>query len=344
MDRVTIIGLGLIGGSLGMALKRDELSGIEVVGYDDSNRVVSRAIKLNAIDRGERSVHQAVRHSQLIVIATPILAIEQVLKDIGPQLAADSVVTDTGSTKAQIMAWAEEYLPSSVDFIGGHPMAGKEMGGIDNADPELFANATYCLIPSKRASSRAFDIVTGLVERIGAIPFYPSAEEHDALVAGVSHLPLIVSSALISSTSGSKSWRELYTLASSGFRDATRLASTDPLMSTDICLTNREAIEHWIDRFINELQVYKKLISDGGEKLQESLIGTQSVRDRWVNGEDVWPQDSGPELPGWREQLSAMFLGSKLAERTKQLMDLQKRRMQEPGGQISDDLRDREEK
>ena len=206
-------------------------------------------------------------------------------------------------------------------------MAGKEYSGIDEAEPDLFLDATYCLIPLINTSSRAVETVSGLVEKIGAVPFYPNAEEHDALAAAVSHVPLVISSALISATSTSASWRELYTMASSGFRDITRLASSDPIMSTDICMTNSDAIGHWIDRIIQELEQYKKMIGDSSTELQDSLISTQTVRDRWVNGEDVWPQKAGPEVPGFRDQMSAMFLGEALSKRTKQIMDAQRHRM-----------------
>jgi prephenate dehydrogenase len=327
MQQISIIGLGLIGGSLGMALKSAGMSEIEIVGHDENWRTLSRAEKLQAIDRGERELHVAVRGADLIIIATPILAVKQVLQDISQQLKADCVVTDTGSTKSQVAAWADEYLPSSVDFVGGHPMAGKEYSGIEEADPDLFVDATYCLIPSIKTSGRAVEIVSGLVEKVGAIPYYPSAEEHDALAAAVSHVPLVMSAALISATSESASWRELYTMASSGFRDVTRLASSDPIMATDICMTNGEAIGHWIDRIIQELEQYKKMIGDGSTELQDNLISTQTVRDRWVNGEDVWPQKAGPEVPGFKDQMTAMFLGEALAKRTKQILDVQRHRM-----------------
>lgn len=327
-----------------MALKREGLSDIEIIGHDENWRTVSRAKKLHAIDRGERDLHMAVRGADLIVISTPILAVQQILRDIAPQLKAGCVVTDTGSTKSQIMSWAAEYLPSSVDFVGGHPMAGKEYSGIDEADPDLFVGATYCLIPSTTTSSRALEIVSGLVEKIGAVPYYPSADEHDALVAAVSHVPLVLSSALISATSTSASWRELYILASSGFRDVTRLASSDPVMSTDICMTNSEAISHWIDRIIEELEQYKKMIGEGSTELQESLISTQAIRDRWINGEDVWPQEAGPTVPGFRDQMTAMFLGEKLGQRTKQIMEIQKQRLKAMGSPKSDSDSDGDKK
>ena len=329
MQSITIIGLGLIGGSLGMALKQAAPYDVEITGHDKDRKAISQALKMEAMDRGERDLERATRNAQLVIIATPVLAIREVMEAIGPILEEGCIVTDTGSTKAEVMSWAEKYLPSAADFVGGHPMAGKETPGIENADADLFQGATYCVIPSPTASNKAVETVTGLVESVGAVPFFPNPEEHDALVAAVSHLPLIVSSALISATASSASWREMYKLASSGFRDVTRLASTDAVMSSGICQTNREAIEHWIDRLILELEQYKGLIRDGGEELLSRLTETREARERWIRGQQVWP-DEGPrvEIPTTGQRLSGMFLGERLQRHAKKFLEMQKSRLE----------------
>ncbi|MEE9198320.1 MAG: prephenate dehydrogenase [Dehalococcoidia bacterium] len=293
MERIAIIGLGLIGGSLGMALKRAASSDVEIIGCDESRKARSRAVKLQAVDRAQGDILKAVRGAQLVVVATPILAMRQVMEAMGPGLDRGCVVTDTGSTKTQIMAWAEEFLPATVDFVGGHPMAGKEMPGIDNADPELFQDATYCIIPSPRASARAIKSVIGLAEGVGATPFFPDPVEHDGLVAAISHLPLISSTALLSATTSSPSWQQMSRLAASGFRDATRLASTDPEMSAGICLTNREAIARCIDRYIEELEGYKRLLSEGEGELQARFAQAREARETWLRGEETEPKGAG---------------------------------------------------
>ena len=250
MKRITIVGLGLIGGSLGLALKESGVD--EIVGWDAARASVNRALKMGAIDKASKSMAGSVEGADLVIIATPLLAMPDVMQEIAPSLSPGCVVTDTGSTKAAVMEWAETYLPG-VDFVGGHPMAGKEVPGIEHAEAGLFKDATYCICPPPTASRTAFDAVIEVAKKVGAVAYFPEPREHDAMVAVTSHLPLILSSALMTLASSSESWREVRRVASSGFAGATRLASTVPSMSTGICVTNREAIEHWIDRFVDEL-------------------------------------------------------------------------------------------
>ncbi|MEE9247371.1 MAG: prephenate dehydrogenase [Dehalococcoidia bacterium] len=324
MQRIAIIGLGLIGGSLGMALKKAVPGKVEITGHDHDRRAISQALKLQAIDRGERNILESVRDVDLVVIATPILAIRDVMKEVSSHLGRGCVVTDTGSTKAQIMAWARELLPSTVDFVGGHPMAGKEVSGVEHADADLFQGATYCICPSPLASQQAIEAVRGLAERIGAVPYFPDPVEHDGLVAAVSHLPIILASALVSIATTSQSWREMSRLASSGFEDSTRLASTDPSMSVGIFLTNREALEHWIDRFIKELEGYKELLKADEEELENDLARVREARERWLGGKETWDGEHMPEIPTVGQQLTGLFVGDRLARRTRDLMNLRR--------------------
>jgi len=287
--RITIIGLGLIGGSIGLALRRAG-AGLEVVGFARRPEVASRALELGAVDRTEGSLISAVKDAELVLIATPAMAMKEILADIGGSLREGSIVTDTASTKAKVMDWAEETLPPSVSFIGGHPMAGKETSGIEAADGDLFQGCTYCLIAGRGAAQEARDTVAGLVRQIGANPLFIDASEHDSLVAGISHLPLLISVALIAATTKSPSWPEMARLAASGFRDLTRLASGDPRMSRDICLTNRDPILHWIDDYIEEMRALRCLVSEGGvkgdggesEKLEEAFIRAREEREGWL--------------------------------------------------------------
>jgi prephenate dehydrogenase len=287
--RITIIGLGLIGGSMGLALRRAG-AGLEVVGFARRPEVASRALELGAVDRTEGSLISAVKDAELVLIATPAMAIKEILAEIGGSLREGSIVTDAASTKAKVMDWAEETLPPSVSFIGGHPMAGKETSGIEAADGDLFQGCTYCLIAGRGAAQEARDTVAGLVRQIGANPLFIDAAEHDSLVAGVSHLPLLISVALVAATTRSPSWPRMAGLAASGFRDLTRLASGDPRMSRDICLTNREPILHWIDDYIEELRALRRLVSEGGvkggggesEKLGEAFMQAREEREDWL--------------------------------------------------------------
>ncbi|MFQ5925658.1 MAG: prephenate dehydrogenase [Dehalococcoidia bacterium] len=279
MTRIAIIGLGLIGGSMGLALKK--VADLELVGFARRPEVAAKALSIGAVDRAERNLLSAVEEADLVIIATPVVAIKEILAQIGERLSHGCIVTDTASTKAQVMGWAEEFLPSSVSFIGGHPMAGKEASGIEAADADLFTGCTYCLVPGRRANGEAINVVKGLVGQIGARPFFLDASEHDSLVAAISHLPLLLSAALVSTTARSPSWPQLAKLAATGFRDLTRLASGNPEMSRDICLTNREPILHWVDEYIKELGEFRRLVSEGGPEMEEAFIRAKEGRDRW---------------------------------------------------------------
>ena len=281
--RIAIIGLGLIGGSMGMALRKAD-TGSEVVGFARRPEVASRAFELGAVDRTEVSLLSAVKGADLVIISTPAMAIKDILEEIGVGLRRGSIVTDTASTKAMVLDWAKQALPPSVSFIGGHPMAGRETSGVEAADGDLFQGCNYILIAGSGASEEARDSVAAMVRQIGANPLFMDAAEHDILVAGISHLPLLISVALVAVTTKSPFWPKMATLAASGFRDLSRLASGDPMMSRDICLTNREPIITWIDDYIEELMSLRYLISEGDEidRLEEAFTQVREERERWL--------------------------------------------------------------
>ena len=279
--RVSIVGLGLIGGSMGLALRRASAD-VEVVGFARRHEVACRAVELGAVNRAVEHLLEAVAGADLVLIATPVMAIKDVMKAMAQALDAGCIVTDAGSTKAQVMAWAGELLPPTVSFVGGHPMAGKELAGIEAADARLFVGCTYCLTPGAGATVEATETVEGLVRQIGAKPFFVDAEQHDSLVGAISHLPMLMSAALVSMAAGSPNWPEMAGLAATGFRDITRLASGSPQMSRDICLTNRDAITLWLDEYVKELTRFRHLVSDGGEELERALIRAKEQRDIWL--------------------------------------------------------------
>lgn len=280
--RIAVIGLGLIGGSMGLALRRARWRAAEIVGYVRRTEVGRVALDSGAVDRVESSLKETVRSAELIVIATPVLTIENILSDIAADLAPDSVVTDTASTKLQVMRWAEQLLPPRVSFVGGHPMAGKETSGIEAAKADLFRSCTYCLTPAQQAKPVALETVIDMVRHLGAEPMTIGAQQHDNLVAGISHLPLLVSAALVSATTRNPSWEQMSRLAASGYRDVTRLASGNPEVNAHICLSNRPAIISWIDEFTRELQRLRGLVADGNNEIEAALAVANEARQRWL--------------------------------------------------------------
>ncbi|HLC29239.1 MAG TPA: prephenate dehydrogenase/arogenate dehydrogenase family protein [Dehalococcoidia bacterium] len=322
MDRIVIIGLGLIGGSLGMALKAAGIRNTELVGVDLERDAVGAAKKKGAVDVTVRLASEAVKGAQLIIVATPILAMPEVFKEIAPHLPEGCIVTDTGSTKQQVLRWAEELLPSNVSFIGGHPMAGKEVPGIGGASASLFQRATYCITPSASASRVAVEVVVGLATTVGATPYFVAADEHDMLVAGISHLPLLMSSALVTMITQNPSWDELSKLASSGFHDVSRLASSDINLSRGITLTNQAGMLHWLDSYLEVLRDYRRALAENTEALLEKLSSARDARDQWLLHLSEPQRDRlFQDLPTAGEQMMEMFMGGRLAQLLRQQED-----------------------
>ncbi len=312
--RVVIIGLGLIGGSIGLRLKAADLPGLDIVGSDIDGSRERAAKKSGAIDRVEHDLTRAVRDARLVIVAVPIAALRDVFTAIAPHLTDGALVTDTASTKGEVMKWATELLPESVSFVGGHPMAGKEQTGIDHADATLFEGRAYCICPALSASPTAIKSVVGLAQALGAEAVFIDAEEHDVYAAAISHLPLITSTALFRLLRESPSWDDLGQLASTGFRDMTRLASGDPSMSNAIWKTNREAIIHWVDRLTEELKRMRGMLSDAqDEELFKLFAEAKLQRDEFIaNPPRRETAARGPEVDRGRALLD-IFVGGMMA-------------------------------
>ena len=323
MTKISIIGTGLIGTSLGLALKKSGLKDLQINGHDKEPGNSRKAARMGAIDVAEMNLPKAVQGADVVIIATPVMAIKEVMGQIAEHLKDGCIVTDTGSTKLQVLEWAKEFLPSRVEFVGGHPMAGKEQVGPEAAVVNLFQGAPYVVIPSVRASKEAAKAITDLVETVGAKVFWLDAQEHDAFVAGVSHLPLVVASMLMLSVSKSPGWPEMAKLAAGGLRDTTRVASGEPTMSRDICFTNSAEILPWIDRFITEMMAFRRNLIEGDlDAIGHHFEWVQERRDRWVSGAELMPRNAAAiDIPGASDQMAGMLMGDHLARKTKEFMD-----------------------
>jgi prephenate dehydrogenase len=342
MGKMGIIGLGLIGGSMGLALKRAKLNGLEVLGYDREREVAERALRAGAIDAVVPAVETLAADAALIVIATPILSVRSVLRDIASHLQRGSVVTDTASTKGQVIEWAEEILPRGVHFVGGHPMAGKEKSGPQAAEATLFEDRPYAIVPSLDAPPAAVNAVIGLAAALKARPFFVDAAEHDSYAAAISHIPLVASIALFSLARGSLAWPELANMSGPAFRDLTRLASGEPEMAHDIFLTNRPNVIHWIQRLVGELKRLEELIESGDEEqLFKALAETQIERDKFLESP---PRREEPgaavDLPTPAESFMGLLAGGLWAQRAREMTQALETRQKER--QEKDRLRRRE--
>ncbi len=284
-DRVAVIGLGLIGGSIGLALRRAKAAQ-QVIGYDPERGVSELARKIGVIDQSANTLDDAVRGAELIILATPVGAIRILLQHLASCVAPGVVVTDVASTKAQVISWAEEFLPASVPFVGGHPMAGKEVSGVEAADAALFLNRIYCLTPTAHTCPTAIHKVSILVETLGARVHFLDPDEHDGQVAAVSHLPFIASTVLVNTVAEGTGWEDASLLAANGFRDISRLAGGNPNMYRDICLTNGDAITHCLDNYISLLSIMRDRIAARDQNLDETFAKAQQTRLQWQLSHD----------------------------------------------------------
>ena len=288
MIRIAIIGMGLIGSSLGLALraadsKKDPMGELEVIGYDANVANTKEARGRLAIDKVANTVAEAVAGAHLVVLAVPAQAMRTALQSLAPHLGAGTVVTDVTSTKAMVGEWARELLPAANSFIGGHPMAGREKSGPKAATSDLFKDAVYCLCPTNTTPGDAINLCEAVVERIGAKVYFIDPVEHDAYVAGISHLPFVLAATIVKTTVGTAAGREMGALAATGFRDMTRLASGDVTMHRDIVMTNRDALTRWIDDTTVELNTLKEKIIAGDEAASmQFFVDAHKLREEWL--------------------------------------------------------------
>ena len=265
---VAVLGVGLIGGSLALAFKRSRAVGT-VIGVS-RQQTIDKALELEVIDEGAPREEMAavLARADLVVLGAPVSVIIRQLGEIGPLLKPGATVTDVGSTKRAIVAAARASLPESVHFLGGHPMAGKESTGVEEADPFLFQNAVYVITPATDRDSEAAERYCDLLHRIGARVVVMSPESHDRIAATISHLPQMLAVSLMNLAADvNEKDPNTLRMAAGGFRDLTRIASSPFDIWRDICATNTDQITELIDLFIARL---KELRKDVG---RETLAG-----------------------------------------------------------------------
>jgi prephenate dehydrogenase len=254
--RVAILGLGLMGGSLALAL-RGQCS--ELLGYDPHPPTLALARQRGVVDRLSDDPRQILPEADIVVLAAPVRAILAWLDELPSLLPGETVVLDLGSTKKQIAA-AMERLPERFDPLGGHPMCGKESSSLENAEASLFQGAAFAFTPLSRTSPLALAVAETIARGVGAVPVWLDPDTHDRWAAATSHLPYLISNLLAYATPG-----EAAPLVGPGFRSATRLAVTPTRMMQDILMTNRENILCGLKQFRQQVETLERLLSEGDE-------------------------------------------------------------------------------
>jgi prephenate dehydrogenase len=282
--QVTIIGVGLIGGSLGMILKRQRLAD-SVIGVGRRVENLKAAVELQAIDRYVADASAAVRHSDLVVLATPVDTYEQHLQAWGAALPSGCIVSDVGSVKGPLVSLAERLIPPRARFVGAHPIAGKEKTGVTAGSPELFRGAKCVLTPTERTDREALGTMRLLWETAGSTVISMDAFFHDRLLGAVSHLPHVAAYCLINALTEVQermlAGQDTLAYSGGGLRDTTRIAASSPEMWRDIFLWNRENIITMIETYERHLHRLKTLIQTADAPGIEKELGrAKQVREQ----------------------------------------------------------------
>jgi prephenate dehydrogenase len=276
LKTLAIVGVGLIGGSFALALRRAGVA-TRIVGFDRDRAALEAAASLGAIDTAAESVSEAVQGADLVVIAVPVRSVGPVLHDVALAMNDDTIVTDVGSTKAEVVKVAREELRERFRrFVPGHPIAGRETSGVESALADLFRGARVVLTPVPETAADALDTVRSAWESVGGRVALADAADHDRIFAAVSHLPHILAFAYFNSVSRQPAGRDYLSLGGPGFRDFTRIAASNPAVWRDILMANREEILKQTARFRHTLDAMEHVIKTGNTEALEALVRSAS--------------------------------------------------------------------
>lgn len=272
LPTVLLVGVGMIGGSLTLGLKKRNLVG-RVIGIGRSRRNLDRAIALGAIDEIAESIVEAAAEADLIVLATPVGAMADLMLKIDSAMKPEAVLTDVGSVKHGVVGEAKDRLRKSLSqFVPAHPVAGKENSGVGAADPDLYIDHKVAITPLAETSDRAKELVETMWRAVGADVISMGVEEHDRVLAMTSHLPHVLAYAMVHLFSSAKDSEKCYQMAAGGFYDFTRIASSDPVMWRDICKMNQHQLLEHIQGYQNTLSHISSMIESGNESALQSLF------------------------------------------------------------------------
>lgn len=285
IGRLVVIGVGLIGGSFALALKRARAVK-HVVGVGRTRRNLAAALKLKVIDEAQEHPARAVRDADLVLLATPVGQMAAVMAAIAPHLPPKAVVTDAGSTKRDVIACARRFLGGHFPrFVPAHPIAGTEMSGATAAFPELYRNHFVIVTPQRETSAGAVKLVRSAWEACGARVVQLDAREHDAILAAVSHLPHVIAFALVNALARRPNPKRLFGFSGRGLRDTARIAGSPGEMWADICVANRDALLAALQDYESELEQARAAIENGDvEALKRMFEQARRAREKWLVG------------------------------------------------------------
>ena len=295
-DTVCIIGLGLIGGSIGLSMKKNNFES-KIIGYAKTEKTLLRAVERGLVDYTEKNLVEAVNDADLIILATPLSTFKPIIKEIAPFLKKGSIVTDTGSAKFAVLEELKDLIPKEVEFIPGHPIAGTEESGPDSGFPELFENRWCILTPTKNNSEENVKRIKYFWELLGSKVEIMDALHHDKVLAITSHIPHLIAYNIVGTANdlANVTDSEVVKYSAGGFRDFTRIAASDPKMWSDIFTYNREAVLEMLDLFSKDLiKLKNSILKKDANMLFSSFEKTRNVRKKIIDaGQDENKIDFG---------------------------------------------------
>ena len=288
-ETVCIIGLGLIGGSIGLSMKKNNFKS-KIIGYAKTDKTRSKAVERGLVDDTEKDLAKAVDGADLIILATPLSTFKPIITEIAPFLKKGSIVTDTGSAKFTVLEELKDLIPKEVEFIPGHPIAGTEESGPESGFPELFENRWCILTPTKDNSEEGVESIKFFWELLGSKVEIMDALHHDKVLAITSHIPHLIAYNIVGTANdlANVTDSEVVKYSAGGFRDFTRIAASDPKMWSDIFTYNSEAVLEMLDLFSNDLVKLKEsILKKDTNMLFSSFEKTRNVRKRIIDaGQD----------------------------------------------------------
>jgi prephenate dehydrogenase len=285
VEKLAVIGVGLIGGSFALALK--EAGAVNfVAGFGRTKENLQDALAFGVIDDAYTEIEEAVEDADVIMLAVPVRAMAELVKDMAPFLKNGAIITDAGSTKEVILGELFAFLPSHAHIVAGHPIAGSEQTGAAAAEPDLYKDKRVIITPDKTSEDHAIEVVKKLWEACGAKVEMMDPSTHDIVLGAVSHLPHMVAYALVDTLMKWDDEVPMLRFSAGGLRDFTRIASSSPEMWRDICVDNEHVIVEALDRYIESLKKLRDEIKSGDDnKLLERFKAARKVRSRIMKGD-----------------------------------------------------------
>jgi len=279
-NRVAFIGIGLIGASMALAMKRNNLAG-EIVACARRDETLHTAANLKIVDTTTKDYRAAVADADLVVIATPVGTYRDIAQAIAPHLKPGAIITDVGSVKRDAISAIEPHVPDGTHFVAGHPVAGTEHSGPEAGFPELFEGRWCILTPTDKTDKNALNQISEMWRKIGAKVETMPPDHHDMVLAITSHLPHLIAYTIVGTAAdlGEDLKQEVIKYSTSGFRDFTRIAASDPVMWRDIFLSNKDAVLTILQRFSEDLSGMQRAIrKNDGKALEELFTRTRTIR------------------------------------------------------------------